>query len=282
MKPTTRSDALVLFGGTGDLARRKIYPALLSLVRSGALDVPVVVVAHSDLDEEGLRHYVGDALREQGRLDDMGLAEAQAEPLGLAAVTPEPREARYFLDALRRQLPDFYDAELLTSEGLRIYSTLDLRLQKVAAAALHEGLADLEQRHPKLKRTGDQALQGCLVALRPQTGEVLALVGGRSYGESQFDRCTQARRQAGSVFKPIVYATALSRQSGPAVTLASFVPDEPIEVQTPSGPWRTWCAETASRPTTRRPSATPSAPWRRTRGTGPRCGTRRWRSRGSG
>ena len=51
MKPTTRSDALVLFGGTGDLARRKIYPALLSLVRSGALEVPVVVVAHSDLDE---------------------------------------------------------------------------------------------------------------------------------------------------------------------------------------------------------------------------------------
>ena len=70
MSAKARSDALVLFGGTGDLARRKIYPALLSLVRSGALDVPVVVVAHSDLDQERLRRYISDALREQGRLDD--------------------------------------------------------------------------------------------------------------------------------------------------------------------------------------------------------------------
>jgi penicillin-binding protein 1B len=177
-------------------------------------------------------------MHQQARLDDAGLAAAQAEPLGLAAITPEPREARYFLDALRRQLPDFYDADLLTSEGLRIYSTLDLRLQKLAAAALHEGLADLEKRHPKLKRPGDQALQGCLVALRPQTGEVLALVGGRSYGESQFDRCTQARRQAGSVFKPMVYAAALEpRESGPAITLADRLEDVPLRVQTPAGPW---------------------------------------------
>jgi glucose-6-phosphate 1-dehydrogenase len=69
MSDAARSDALVLFGGTGDLARRKIYPALLSLARNGVLDVPVIVVAHSDLDEERLRGYIRDALREEGRLD---------------------------------------------------------------------------------------------------------------------------------------------------------------------------------------------------------------------
>ena len=75
MSVKVRSDALVLFGGTGDLARRKIYPALLSLVRSGALDGPVIVVAHSDLDEQGLRDYIRETLREQGRLDDAVFAK---------------------------------------------------------------------------------------------------------------------------------------------------------------------------------------------------------------
>jgi penicillin-binding protein 1B len=185
------------------------------------------------------RDLVLGLMQDQGHLDADALAAALAEPLGLAAITPEPREARYFLDALRRQLPDFYDADLLASEGLRIYSTLDLRLQKLAASALHEGLVDLEKRFPRLVRGGpEKALQGCLVALRPQTGEVLALVGGRSYGESQFDRCTQARRQAGSVFKPMVYAAALEpREDGPALTLADRLEDAPLRVRTPSGPW---------------------------------------------
>ena len=70
MSGTARSDALVLFGGTGDLARRKIYPALLALVRSGALDVPVIVAAHGDLDDARLRDYVRDSLRAQGGFDD--------------------------------------------------------------------------------------------------------------------------------------------------------------------------------------------------------------------
>jgi glucose-6-phosphate 1-dehydrogenase len=70
MSAKARSDALVLFGGTGDLARRKIYPALLALARSGVLDVPVVVVAHSDLDDARLRDYVRASLRSDERFDD--------------------------------------------------------------------------------------------------------------------------------------------------------------------------------------------------------------------
>ncbi len=179
-------------------------------------------------------------MHRQGRIDDPTLEEARAGELVLASRTREPREARYFLDALRRQIPEVYDADALTSEGLRIHSTLDVRLQQAATRALREGLAELEKRMPSLRSDEPtRALQGCLLALRPQTGEVLALVGGREYSVSQFDRCTQARRPAGSVFKPFVYVAALEPRGkdAPFVTLASRLDDAPLTVATPVGDW---------------------------------------------
>jgi membrane carboxypeptidase/penicillin-binding protein len=74
--------------------------------------------------------------------------------------------------------------------------------------------------------------------MRPQQGEILAPVGGRDFGVSQFNRCTQARRQVGSVFKPFVYVAALDPASGPVATLASRIDDSPLEVETRDGPWR--------------------------------------------
>ena len=187
------------------------------------------------------RDLVLDQMEEQGRISAEQGERARARELSLAAVTLESGQDRYFLDMLQRQLPEVYHEDLLAVEGLRIYSSLDTDLQRAAVEHLRKGLASLEKQLPAPKLAKGETrpqLQGCLLAMRPQTGEILALVGGRDYGKSQFNRCTQARRQAGSVFKPIVYAAALSRQSGPVVTLASLVPDEPIEVDTPSGPWR--------------------------------------------
>lgn len=186
------------------------------------------------------RNLVLQLMWKQERIDSETLARAEAEPLGVADIAVDPGDARYFLDLLRRQLPEVYDSQVLEAEGLRIYSTLDLRLQRAAARALEKGLAELERDFPGV-RSEDPAdrLQGCVLALRPQTGEILALVGGRDYGLSQFDRCAQARRQTGSVFKPIVYAAALDASAGrPHITLASFIEDEPLEVQTPAGAWR--------------------------------------------
>lgn len=184
------------------------------------------------------RDLVIDLMADQGRLAAEAVAAAKAEPLGLAPLTPEPREARYFLDALQRELPRFYAIDALATEGLRIYSTLDLHLQLLAARAVREGLEQLERDFPALAR-GPGRLEACLVALRPSTGEVLALVGGRDYGESQFDRCTQARRPVGSAFKPFVYAAALEPVvGGPQITLASWLDDSPLSVPTPAGPWR--------------------------------------------
>jgi penicillin-binding protein 1B len=176
---------------------------------------------------------------QQGRITGAQLEEAAAEPVRVTKVTPEPRDARFFLDALQRQLPAFYSMDTLTSEGLRIYATLDFRLQRLAASALREELAALEKRYPAITSGNGPPLQGCLIALRPQTGEVLALVGGRNYAVSQFDRCTQARRPAGSVFKPFVYIAALEPvPGGPRITLGSMLDDGPLEVATATGVWR--------------------------------------------
>ena len=184
------------------------------------------------------RNLAIESMADQGRVSDEVAQAAIEEPLGLAQVTPAPREARWFLDFLRRQLPEFYDSAALTHEGLRIYSTLDLRLQRLAARVVREGLEKLEKDRPKLAES-KSPLQACLVVLRPQTGEVLALVGGRDYGRSQFDRCTQARRQVGSAFKPFVYAAALEPVvGGPTITLATLLDDNPLAVPSPGG--KTW------------------------------------------
>ncbi len=182
------------------------------------------------------RDLVLELMHEQGHIDDRELSRAVAEPLRVAAVSPESGEVRYFLDALSQQLPEVYDEAVLASEGLRIYSTLDPRMQRAAARALRAGLERVEGRVSDDVESRDR-LQGCLLALRPQTGEVLALVGGRDYGASQFNRCTQARRQVGSVFKPFVYVAALDPTSGPAATLASQLEDAPLVVDTPAGTW---------------------------------------------
>jgi penicillin-binding protein 1B len=168
---------------------------------------------------------------------DDAVEAAKAEPVRVASVTPEEGEVRYFLAALSQQLPEVYDEQTLQSEGLRIYTTLVPSMQRAAARALKEGLARLEGRVSD-QLPPEERLQGCLLAMRPQTGEILALVGGRDFGVSQFNRCTQARRQVGSVFKPFVYVAALDPETGPVVTLASRIDDSPIEIETRDGPWR--------------------------------------------
>ncbi len=176
-------------------------------------------------------------------MDDLGyapsdaVAAAKAEPIRVASVTPEEGEVRYFLAALSQQLPEVYDEETLESEGLQIYTTLVPSMQRAAARALKEGLERVEGRVAN-DLPPEKRLQGCLIAMRPQTGEILALVGGRDFGVSQFNRCTQARRQVGSVFKPFVYVAALDPASGPVATLASRIDDSPFEIETPDGIWR--------------------------------------------
>lgn len=167
--------------------------------------------------------------------------EASEAPLGLRSRPAMVRSGRYFVDFAVEQLR----ADLgKTAEqpGLAVFTTLDMELQQAAEKAVHDGLVELERYYPRLARH-DAPLQAAMVALDPQTGEILAMVGGRDYGQSQFNRAAKARRQPGSAFKPVVALAALTLEKqnreydGPTFTLASILEDKPLSVQTSAGPW---------------------------------------------
>ncbi|MBI4125464.1 MAG: PBP1A family penicillin-binding protein [Deltaproteobacteria bacterium] len=186
------------------------------------------------------RDFILKKMLEQEIIDEEKYQQAATEELVTPKVELKPVFARYFIDFLKTQLADFYPEEVLETEGLRIFTTLDMTMQFTAKEALNEGLADLEKKFghllPEEYREGK--LQGCLVAISPQNGYVRAMVGGRDYAESQFNRCTQAARQPGSTFKPFVYLTALDPgRAGQTYTLASLVEDKTFEMETPEGPW---------------------------------------------
>jgi len=152
---------------------------------------------------------------------------ALKEKLPQRALVKVTNEGPFFVDYLRRELEENYSNAILTKEGLRIFSSLDLQMQRMAERALAEGLKKLEATHPALKRKGeDDGLEAAIVVLRPQTGEIKAMVGGRNYSRSQFNRAFQAKRQPGSVFKPFVYLAALmyGGQSG-----TKYSPDTVID-----------------------------------------------------
>src|SRR5206468_7625788 len=113
-------------------------------------------------------------------------------------------------------------------QSYRVYSTVDLDLQRVADKAVNDTLTQLDPLFAKRKKNPIPAgtLQAALVAMNPKTGEILAMVGGRDYGQSQLNRAVDANRQPGSVFKPIVYATALNTayddQADEKITAASL------------------------------------------------------------
>ena len=117
----------------------------------------------------------------------------------------------------------------LPARGGAIYTTLDPSLQRAAERAVRGGLDGFRARDA----------QAALVAIDPRTGDILALVGGRDYGASQFNRAVDARRQPGSAFKPLVALAAFHRDGdqAPAFTLATRVDDAPLRVETRTGPW---------------------------------------------
>ena len=156
------------------------------------------------------RNAVLKAMHDQGWISDTQLQTHIKIPIVTAGYTLYGRQAPYFLDYLAQQLATLYKPEELTSLGLSIYTTLDSQVQMAAENALNIGLSHLETQIAVLKRrSSDQKLQGAVVVMQPKTGHILALVGGRDYGKSQFNRITQARRQPGSAFKPFVFLSGL-------------------------------------------------------------------------
>jgi penicillin-binding protein 1B len=131
---------------------------------------------------------------------------AAIEPIAVAPANEDKSTAPYFIDYVNHVVESRIGQEESGDErALRVYTTIDLDLQQLAETAVKRQLERLDKVYSK---RGVKP-QAALVALDPKTGDVLAMVGGRDYAESQLNRVTDARRQPGSVFKPIVYSTAL-------------------------------------------------------------------------
>ena len=177
-------------------------------------------------------------LRETGILTEETWTRATHTPVRVTPSEEVLTDAPYFVDAVLREVEEAGEAHL--PEGLRINSTLDPMIQQAAAQSLEKGLAKLEAAHSHLTPSLESVVQGAVVVLDPKTGSVLALVGGRDYRRSQFNRAVQARRQPGSLFKPFVYLAALeaARESQVGqLTAASLLSDEPVTFESEAGPW---------------------------------------------
>lgn len=184
------------------------------------------------------RNLVLAMLFEEDRIAEEAYEEARQSPLGDLPYAAQAVSAPYFTEYVKRELAREFP-ELDPEEArLAVYTGLDADAQNAAQEALRRGLLRLERDFPNLVRE-DNPLQAAFVSLHPESGQILALVGGRDFARSQFDRATQAKRQPGSVFKPIVALTALARDASgtPEFTLASFIEDEPLSVETREGLW---------------------------------------------
>jgi penicillin-binding protein 1B len=165
---------------------------------------------YHDLDTAtARRNQVLDSMAETGALTREEADRAKAEPVKVAPVRGriDASDAPYFADYVQGQLGDII-AGPGSAEHLRIYTTIDMDLQRAAYNALSKQVAALDK--VQGKRFAPGTLQAALVAMNAKTGEIVAMVGGRDYSKSQLNRAATALRQPGSVFKPFVYATALN------------------------------------------------------------------------
>jgi penicillin-binding protein 1B len=179
----------------------------------------------------------------KGWLSEAALQADLKTPIAPVGYSVDGKKAPYYVDYLAQQLGMLYDPQDLSTLGLSIYTTLDSQVQMAAEKALSQGLRRLENKVPALKsKPPGQRLQGAVVVMQPKTGHILAMVGGRSYNESQFNRITQARRQPGSAFKPFVYVCGLDR-----FTPASFLSNEPKTILVDGKAWNPENFETGAK-----------------------------------
>jgi penicillin-binding protein 1B len=175
------------------------------------------------------RNQVLQSMAETGAITQLEAAQAQNTPLKVMATKGrvDASDAPYFADYVQNQL-DSIIGDASASQHLRVYTTIDMDLQRAAYAAVTKQLAALDKIYAKRVEPG--TLQAAMVAMNAHTGEIVAMVGGRDYTKSQLNRASDAMRQPGSVFKPFVYATALNTAYDPiprVITPATIYTDEP-------------------------------------------------------
>ena len=166
------------------------------------------------------RNTVLKLMEAEGIITPEVFEQAKRKALSVIPLVPKKRHAPYFVDHVLSEIRDRYPQKALEKGGYQIYTTLDMHMQITAETLLEHGLADK-----------DEGIDGAVMIMDPRSGGVLAMVGGKKYADSQFNRAVKIRRHIGSLVKPIVYYTALRR----GYTLSSFVDDEPITVRLDDG-----------------------------------------------
>ncbi len=206
---------------------------LAGLIKSPSTYAPTV-----NLDRAvARRNVVLSAMLDAGAIDRATFETARRARVVLAnGLRRDDRFGLYFREQVRRDLVERFGWRRVYQGGLRVYTTIDPPMQQAAEDLVERSIAQIERRRDfKHGRRGqsDEYLQGALVAIDVTSGHVLAMVGGRDFGDSSFNRAVQARRQPGSAFKPFVFAAALEAGYTPATLIQRL--DDPIA--TLQGAW---------------------------------------------
>ncbi len=176
--------------------------------------------------------YALDRMVESGYITEEQKEAALKAPLQLRSVRPKDKIAAYFVENIRRYVQEKYGSDVLYKEGLEIYTTLSIPMQTAARDAVERGLQEVEKREKYTVGT----VQGALYCMEARTGAIKAMVGGRDFKKSEFNRATQSRRQPGSSFKPIIYTAAFDKEMTPSTR----IDDSPLQFPDPSQPGGYW------------------------------------------
>jgi penicillin-binding protein 1B len=179
------------------------------------------------------RNLVLDQMAEYEMISAKERNEAKSRPLEVKPTSIlNYSNAPYFIDYVQDLMVEKFGDVALARAKYKVYTTLEPGLQQAAFESLRDGLAELDAYFAKGKRAiPPGTVQASLIAVDPVSGHVLAMIGGRNYGASQFNRITQSKRQPGSIFKPFVYAAALEtiQYSSSPLTAVSTVLDQPTQ-----------------------------------------------------
>ena len=176
--------------------------------------------------------YVLSRMLEDGYITKAQKDRALATKIRFRSIKPKDKIAPYFIENIRRYIQEKYGSDVLYKEGLEVHTTLNIQMQKAAREAIEQGLRELEEREGYEKGK----VQGALLAMDAKTGAIQAMVGGRDFNRSEFNRATQSQRQPGSAFKPIIYTAAFDK----GMTPATLIMDAPIVYPDPSQPDGVW------------------------------------------
>ncbi len=181
------------------------------------------------------RNKILSCMRKRSMIREDEFLRASKAPVRLQLRKVPVSSGSYFIDYIRRITKEGLGTEKFYHPGYRYYTSLDSVWQTIAQKAVADGLAEIEQK----ALPAGEPLQAALIAIDPKTGELVAMIGGRSYGQTRFNRAVDAKRQPGSAFKPFVLLAALSQslEGRGNWTLSTLVSGEPISISTPEGLW---------------------------------------------